>query len=273
MSTSSLLLWIAIIEGLTEFLPISSTAHMIFISFFFGSHKNEFVKLYQISIQFGAILAIVILYWKQIPAFRYYKFYVNLFVATIPILLLGKLFDNNIEKILEQPIPIAIVLIIGGIILLFIDNQNIIKNYKIYQVKNLTIKKVIIIGIWQSLAIIPGVSRSAISIIGGMQQGLSRSTALKFSFLLALPTIIAVTCYSIFFKNWNYQGEEQKGFEIIFSTQENIISFILGNIISFIIARMVVKFFIQIFNHFGFKIWGIYRIILGTIILIYSIYY
>lgn len=260
---------IAIIEGITEFLPISSTAHMIFSSTFFGIQEDQFVKIYQISIQFGAICSVVFIYWKKFFNFKKNNFHIKLFFAISPIIILGFFFNNKIEKILEKPFIIAIVLIIGGIILVFIDK--IFKNHHILiqNEENLTIKKAIIIGLWQSLAIIPGTSRSAASIIGGMQQGLSRDFSVIFSFFLAVPTIFAVTCYSIFLKNWHYQGIEKKGFEIILISKENIINFIGGNVIAFLVALVVIKFFIKIIKRFGFTFWGIYRIISGILILIY----
>lgn len=261
---------IAIIEGLTELFPVSSTAHMIFMSTFFGIQKNEFVKMYQISIQFGAILAVIVFYWKNFFNSKEFSFYLKLFLAVIPSLILGKLFDDKIEKILENPFSIAIILIIGGIILLFIDT--ILKYPQVLKKEDITTKQAIVIGFWQCLAIVPGTSRSAASIIGAMQQGLSRNLAIEFSFLLAVPTMIAVSCYSIFFKDWDYQGKEQKGFEMIFSSQENTINFIGGNIIAFLVTFIAIKLFIGILKRFGFKIWGVYRIVVGVLILIYLYY-
>ncbi|MCB9201956.1 MAG: undecaprenyl-diphosphate phosphatase [Flavobacteriales bacterium] len=260
-------IWIAIIEGLTEFLPVSSTAHMIFTSTLFGIQENEFVKMYEVSIQFGAILAVVVLYWKKFFNFENFNFYKKLAFAVIPALILGKLFDDKIESVMGQTEVIAIVLILGGIILLFIDNY--FKNPVIHEEKDLSIKKAVTIGFWQCLAMMPGTSRSAASIIGGMQQGLSRSLAAEFSFFLAVPTMLAVTCYSLFLKDWNYEGQEQKGFEMIFSSSDNILNFLAGNVIAFVVAIIAIKFFIGILKRFGFKIWGYYRIILGIAMLVY----
>jgi undecaprenyl-diphosphatase len=258
---------IAIIEGLTEYLPVSSTAHMIFTSSFFNIQDDEFVKMFQVSIQFGAILAVVALYWKKFFSFKAFNFYKKLAFAVIPALVLGKLFDDKIEEILEKPIPIAIVLIVGGVILLFID-QLFTKN-KIEKEEKITVKKAITIGFWQCLAMMPGTSRSAASIIGGMQQGLTRKLAAEFSFFLAVPTMLAVTLYSVFVKDWIYNGLEQKGYEMIFSSSANTTNFIIGNIIAFVVAIIAIKFFIEILQKFGFKIWGWYRIIVGIILLIY----
>ncbi len=259
---------LAVIEGLTEFLPVSSTAHMIFASSIMGNESDEFAKMFQVSIQFGAILAVVVLYWKKFFDFKSPKFYFKLFMAVIPALILGKLFDDKIEEVLEKPIPIAIVLIVGGVILLFIDK--LFKSAsKIRKEEDISVVKAVIIGFWQCLAMMPGTSRSAASIIGGMQQGLTRKLAAEFSFFLAVPTMLAVTCYSIFLKDWNYHGTEEKGYQMILSSNNNMISFLVGNVIAFIVAVIAIKFFIGILEKYGFKIWGWYRIIAGTALLIY----
>ena len=258
---------LAIIEGVTEYLPISSTGHMIFASSYFGIQNDDFVKLFQVSIQFGAILAVVFLYWKKFFDFSKFNFYIKLAIAVIPALVLGKLFDDKIEAVLEKPVPIAIVLILGGIVLVFIDR--LFKNPVINKEEEVTVKKAIVIGFWQCLAMMPGTSRSAASIIGGMQQGLTRKMAAEFSFLLAVPTMLAVTLYSIFLKDWNYNGLEQKGYEMILSSNHNLIVFVLGNIIAFVVAAFAIKFFIGFLEKFGFKIWGYYRIIVGFALLLY----
>ena len=258
---------IAIIEGLTEYLPVSSTAHMIFTSSFFGIQEDEFVKMFQVSIQFGAILAVVFLYWKKFFDFKNIKFYLKLAVAVLPALVLGKLFDDKIETVLEKPIPIAVVLIVGGVILLFIDQ--IFTKHTIDDEKDITFKKALTIGFWQCLAMMPGTSRSAASIIGGMQQNLTRKAAAEFSFFLAVPTMLAVTAYSIFVKDWNHNGVEQKGYEMIFATPENTMSFFVGNLVAFVVAVIAIKFFIGVLTKYGFKPWGWYRIIAGILLLIY----
>ena len=258
---------IAIVEGLTEYLPVSSTAHMIFTSSFFGIQEDEFVKMFQVSIQFGAILAVVFLYWKKFFDFKNIKFYLKLGVAVLPALVLGKLFDDKIETVLEKPIPIAVVLIVGGIILLFIDQ--IFTKHTIDDEKDITFKKALTIGFWQCLAMMPGTSRSAASIIGGMQQNLTRKAAAEFSFFLAVPTMLAVTAYSIFVKDWNHNGLEQKGYEMIFATPENTMSFFVGNLVAFVVAVIAIKFFIGVLTKYGFKPWGWYRIIAGILLLIY----
>lgn len=256
---------LAIIEGITEYLPVSSTGHMIFASSYFGIEKEEFVKLFQVSIQFGAILAVVVLYWKKFFDFTKFQFFLKLGFAVIPALILGKLFDEKIETVLEHPTPIAIVLIIGGGILLFIDR--FFKNPTIVKEEEITIKKAIAIGFWQCLAMMPGTSRSAASIIGGMQQGLTRQAAAEFSFFLAVPTMLAVTCYSVFIKSYETSG--LKGYELIIKSPENTKMFIIGNVVAFIVAVLAIKFFIEIIKKYGFKPWGWYRIITGFLLLVY----
>ena len=256
---------IAIIEGLTEYLPVSSTAHMVFMSSYFGIQEDDFVKLFQVSIQFGAILAVVALYWKKFFDFSKLSFFIKLACAVIPALILGKLFDDAIEAVLGNPIPIAIVLIVGGIVLLFIDSK--FQNPTILKEEDITIKKAVTIGFWQCLAMMPGTSRSAASIIGGMQQGLSRHAAAEFSFFLAVPTMLAVTCYSVFLKT--YEASQMKGYELILKSDEHIQLFLLGNLVAFVVAILAIKFFIEIIKQYGFKPWGWYRIVVGTFLLLY----
>lgn len=259
---------IAIIEGLTEYLPISSTAHMGFTAALMGMEESEFLKMFQVSIQFGAILSIVVLYWRKFFDFKNFNFYIKLICAVIPALILGYLFDDKIEAVLGNQIAISSVLVLGGIILLFVDKW--FKNPKITDEKEITIKKAIVIGFWQCLAMMPGTSRSAASIIGGMTQGLNRKAAAEFSFFLAVPTMLAVTVYSIFVKTWGEETENaQKGYEMILSSSENIQVFIIGNIVAFVVALIAVKTFIAVLTKYGFKFWGWYRILVGIGLLIY----
>ena len=255
---------IAIIEGLTEYLPVSSTAHMIFVSSYFGIQEDDFVKLFQVSIQFGAILAVVFLYWRKFFDFSKFNFYIKLIAAVIPALILGKLFDDKIDAVLGNPIPIAIVLILGGVILLFVDNR--FQNPTVVSEEQITVKKAVIIGFWQCLAMMPGTSRSAASIIGGMQQGLTRATAAEFSFFLAVPTMMAVTVYSLFLKT--YDITQLKGYELLMQG-DNIKFFLVGNVIAFIVAVLAIKLFIEVIKKYGFKPWGYYRIVVGLFLLIY----
>ncbi len=259
---------IAIIEGLTEYLPISSTAHMGFTAALMGLPEGEFLKMFQVSIQFGAILSVVVLYWKKFFDFSNFDFYLKLVIAVLPALVLGYLFDDAIESVLGNQIAISSVLILGGIVLLFADKW--FQNPKILDEKDIPIKKALVIGFWQCLAMMPGTSRSAASIIGGMSQGLSRKASAEFSFFLAVPTMAAVTVYSIFVKTWGKgTTNEMKGYEMILQDQFHIILFVLGNVVAFIVAMIAIKFFIAVLTKFGFKAWGWYRIVIGIILLIY----
>ena len=244
---------IAIVEGLTEYLPISSTAHMGFTASLMGMPEDEYLKMFQVSIQFGAILSIVVLYWRKFFDFSNFNFYIKLACAVVPALILGKLFDDKIEAVLGNQKVISIVLIIGGIILIFVDKW--FKNPVIDNEKEISVKKAVIIGFWQCLAMMPGTSRSAASIIGGMTQGLSRKAAAEFSFFL---------------KKWGAEGTvQQKGYELIMASDQSFWLFIIGNVVAFLVAMIAVKFFIHILTKFGFKVWGIYRIIVGSVLLYY----
>jgi undecaprenyl-diphosphatase len=256
---------LAIVEGLTEFLPISSTGHMIVTSYLLGIHKDEFTKLYEISIQFGAILAVVVLYWRKFFEFRRWQFYVKLFVGVWPALLLGYLFSDKIDALLESPTTVAITMLAGGIVLLFIDR--LFKNQTIESDDQITFPKAFLVGCWQVLAMIPGVSRSAASIIGGMQQKFTRNLAAEFSFFLAVPTMLAASCYTIFLKEWDNGYLKRKGYQIIMENSQNLTSFIVGNIVAFVVAMLAIKFFINYLKIYGFRAFGFYRIIAGIILL------
>ncbi len=259
---------LAIIEGLTEYLPISSTAHMGFTAAIMGLPEGEFLKMFQVSIQFGAILSVVVLYWKKFFDFSNLDFYLKLVIAVLPALVLGYLFDDAIESVLGNQVAISSVLILGGIVLLFADRW--FQNPKILDEKDIPNKKALVIGFWQCLAMMPGTSRSAASIIGGMSQGLSRKASAEFSFFLAVPTMAAVTVYSIFVKTWGKgTTNEMKGYEMILQDQYHIMLFLIGNVVAFVIAMMAIKFFIAVLTKFGFKAWGWYRIVIGIILLVY----
>jgi len=245
---------IAIVEGLTEFLPISSTGHMIIAEKLLGIPHDDFTKL----IQFGAIMAVVVLYWKKFmtplsSGKKGWQFYLKLLVAVIPALILGFIFSDKIDDLLESSLTVAITMIAGGIILLFIDN--VFKHHPIETEEQISFQKAFMIGLWQCVAMIPGVSRSAASIIGGMQQHLTRKLAAEFSFFLAVPTMAAATGYKLL-----------KGYETI--TTENIKLFAIGNIVAFVVAMLAIKFFIGFLQKHGFKLFGYYRIIGGVILLI-----
>jgi undecaprenyl-diphosphatase len=247
---------IAIVEGLTEFLPISSTGHMIITEKVLGITETDFIKVFTVAIQFGAILAVVVLYTKKFLDFKRWQFYVKLAAAVVPALLLGFLFSKRIDALLESSLTVAITMLVGGVILLFIDKT--FKNPTIDSEEKISFGKAIIIGVWQCIAMIPGVSRSAASIIGGMQQKLTRSAAAEFSFFLAVPTMLAATCYKLL-KYYNERG----GF-----SSEEIKQLAIGNVVAFIVALLAIKFFIGFLKKYGFTIWGWYRIIVGIILLL-----
>ncbi len=257
---------IAIVEGITEYLPISSTGHMIIASSLLGINKEEFTKLFEVAIQFGAILAVVALYWKRFFDFSKWQFYVKLIVGVIPALILGYLFSDKIDEMLESPLVVAISLLLGGIVLLFIDRAF---NHPTVEInEEITYKSAFVTGLWQTIAMIPGVSRSAASIIGGMQQKFTRNVAAEFSFFLAVPTMAAATLYSIFIKKWNIGDEIKKGYELILQSQENTVAFVVGNVVAFIVAVIAIKFFIEYLKKHGFKFFGWYRIIAGLILFV-----
>lgn len=247
---------IGIIEGLTEFLPISSTGHMIITEKLLGVTETDFVKVFTVAIQLGAILAVIVLYRKKFFNKDIIPFYSKLLIGVIPVLILGFLFSKKIDLLLESSVTVAITLLLGGIVLLFIDNY--FKNPRIQSEKQVTYTNSILIGLWQCIAMIPGVSRSAASIIGGMQQKLTRSAAAEFSFFLAVPTMFAATGYKL----WKYFKEQGS-----FSTQE-IKLLAIGNLVAFFVAIIAIKFFIDFLKKHGFRVWGVYRIILGIILLI-----
>jgi len=257
---------LAVVEGLTEFLPVSSTGHMIITSSLLGIQKDQFTKLFEISIQFGAILAVVVLYGRKFFEFRRWQFYIKLIVGVIPALVLGYFFSDKIDDLLESPTTVAIAMLAGGIILLVIDEA--FQKPQVESDDQISYGKAFIVGIWQTLAMVPGVSRSAASIIGGMQQKFTRFLAAEFSFFLAVPTMLAATVYSLFVKKWEHEGDVTTGYKIITSSSENTISFIVGNVVAFAVALFAIRFFINYLKVYGFKIFGIYRIIAGIILLV-----
>lgn len=257
---------LAVVEGLTEFLPISSTGHMVIASSLMGIHEDSFTKLFEVAVQLGAILAVVVLYWKKFVDFRSPKFYLKLILAVLPALVLGFLFSDAIDSWLESPVTVAISLVLGGIVLLFIDR--FFQHPTVIREEEISFKKGVTIGFWQCLAMMPGVSRSASSIIGGMQQGLTRSLAAEFSFFLAVPTMAAASGYSLILKDYPTATGEQKGYELLLSSSENITAFLVGNLIAFVVAMLAIKFFISFLQKRGFKLFGYYRIVFGIIMLV-----
>ena len=264
---------IAIVEGLTEFLPVSSTGHMIIAQHVLGVESTEFVKAFTFIIQFGAILSVVCLYWKRFfrlnhkPApegasavkrfIHKFDFYWKLLVAFIPAAVLGLLFSDAIDAMLESVTVVAVMLIVGGIFMLFCD--------RIFGTGRedtpMTEKRAFVIGLFQCISMIPGVSRSMATIVGGMAQKLTRKAAAEFSFFLAVPTMFAATVYKM--AKLFMEG----GTEII---ANNLTPLIVGNIVAFIVALLAIKFFINFVTKYGFKAFGWYRIIVGAIILIMS---
>ncbi|HTE26780.1 undecaprenyl-diphosphate phosphatase [Flavitalea sp.] len=244
---------IAIVEGITEFLPVSSTGHMIIASSLMGIEKEEFTKLFTVAIQLGAIMAVVVLYWRKFFDFKKWQFYLKLIVAVIPAIILGLLFSDNIDALLESPTTVGITLILGGIILLFIDR--FFQRAAINEESEISFGKSFVIGMWQCIAMVPGVSRSAATIIGGMQQGLTRKLAAEFSFFVAVPTMAAATGYKLL-----------KGYESF--TPDHVKLLAIGNLVAFIVAIIAIRFFIGFLQKYGFRIFGWYRIIAGIILLI-----
>lgn len=262
---------IAIVEGLTEFLPVSSTGHMIITQNLLGVESTEFVKAFTFIIQFGAILSVVVLYWKRFfqlnhtPApegansiqrfLHKFDFYWKLFVAFVPAAVLGLLFSDAIDAMLESVMVVAIMLIVGGVFMLYCD--------KIFNKGSdktpFTEKRAFMVGLFQCISMIPGVSRSMATIVGGMSQGMTRKAAAEFSFFLAVPTMFGATLYKM------YKLLKEGGTELILN---NMTTLIVGNVVAFVVAMLAIKFFIEYVQKYGFKAFGWYRIIVGGIILV-----
>ncbi|SBV96777.1 undecaprenyl-diphosphate phosphatase [uncultured Dysgonomonas sp.] len=263
---------IAIVEGLTEFLPVSSTGHMIIAQSLLGVESNEFVKAFTVIIQFGAILSVIVLYWKRFFRFREvpesentgflkyvlykYEFYWKLLMGFIPAAILGFIFNDMIDELLESVLVVSIMLVLGGILMLFVDKWF---NRPEEGEQEITYKNAFIIGCYQCIAMIPGVSRSMATIVGGMSRGLSRKNAAEFSFFLAVPTMAAATGYKLLKLIMS-----DTGFELL---KDNIGVLVIGNVVAFIVALLAIKFFIGFVTKYGFKLFGWYRIIVGGILL------
>lgn len=249
---------IAIVEGITEFLPVSSTGHMIITSSLLGIASDDFTKLYEVAIQLGAILSVVVLYRKKFFPLNRWQFYLKLIVAVIPALIMGGLFADKIDELLESTLTVAITLLAGGFVLLFIDK--LFKQSTIETDEGISLRRAFVIGCWQCLAMIPGVSRSASSIIGGMQQKLTRSLAAEFSFFLAVPTMAAATGYKLL-KAWKDHPD-------MLTDSHNLMILGIGNVVAFVVALLAIRFFIGFVQQFGFRLFGWYRIIAGAILLV-----
>lgn len=245
---------LAIIEGLTEYLPVSSTGHMVIASSIMGIAEDPFTKLFTVVIQLGGILAVVVLYFKRF--FQSLDFYFKLFVAFIPSAVIGLLFKSRIDAFLENPILVAVTLLLGGIFFLFVDN--IFRKTEEAPEKPVRYPNAFWIGCFQVISMIPGVSRSAATIIGGLSQGLNKKQAAEFSFFLAVPTMLGATAKSLFdyFDNGISLGKEE------------ITLLAIGNIVAFIVAVLAIKGFISFLTKHGFRIFGWYRIVIGALILL-----
>jgi undecaprenyl-diphosphatase len=251
---------LGIVEGISEFLPISSTGHMIIASSIMGINEEAFTKLFEVCIQFGAILSVVVLYWKKFFDFSRWQFYLKLVAAFIPAAIMGAIFSKKIDALLESSMTVGVSFFVGGIVLLFIDS--IFKNGKIDDDRQIGYPKAFIIGCFQVLAMIPGVSRSASTIVGGLQQKLTRKLAAEFSFFLAVPTMAAATLKKL----WDFHKDG-------IAFQPGQISMLLvGNVIAFIVALIAIKTFISYVQKHSFRAFGVYRIIAGLAVfaLIYS---
>jgi len=249
---------IAIIEGITEFLPISSTAHMKFANPFLGIADSPFVDLYEIVIQFAAILSVVVIYRKEFFNFKDYHFYLKLLLAVLPALLFGALLKKYIDAVLDNLWVIATVMVLGGIALIFIDRY-FKKQVESVDQEPIQFKQAFWVGCFQVLAIVfPGLSRSAATIIGGLSQKLSKKAAAEFSFFLAVPTMLAASAKSTLDV---YQDHPE-----VFIA-DNLMNLFIGGLVAFFVALVSVKFFIQFVQKRGFSIFGWYRIALGLAML------
>lgn len=245
---------IAIVEGITEFLPISSTGHMIITEKLLGMNIDEFTKAFTVNIQFGAILSVVVLYWRRF--LQSWTFYQKLFVAFLPAAVIGFLASDFIDSMLESVMVVAITMFLGGILLLFVDKWF----NKASDNQEISYPTALKIGFWQCIAMIPGVSRSAASIIGGMQQKLNRTNAAEFSFFLAVPTMAAASGYKLLKLILEPNG--------VSMLKENLTTLLIGNVVAFIVAMIAIKTFITFLQKHGFKVFGWYRIVVGLILIV-----
>jgi undecaprenyl-diphosphatase len=244
----------AIVEGITEFLPVSSTGHMIITQRILNIESTEFVKAFTVNIQFGAILSVLVLYWKRF--FQSLDFYWKLFIAFLPAAIIGFLASDYIDAMLENVFVVAITLVLGGVLMLFVDKwfDNPQEN------QEMDWKRALKIGFFQCIAMIPGVSRSMATIVGGMTTKLSRKNAAEFSFFLAVPTMAAASGYKLL----KLMLEPASASMLT----DNLMTLLIGNVVAFIVALAAIKFFIGYVTKYGFKVFGYYRIIVGVAILV-----
>jgi len=244
---------IAIVEGITEFLPVSSTGHMIIAQKLLAIESTEFVKAFTVNIQFGAILSVVVLYWKRF--FQTWDFYWKLLVAFLPAAVIGFLASDYIDSMLESVLVVAIMLVLGGVLMLFVDNWF----NKPVEDQSMDWKRSLKIGFFQCIAMIPGVSRSMATIVGGMTTKLSRKNAAEFSFFLAVPTMAAASGYKLLKLIMDPASATM--------LSDNLVTLLIGNVVAFLVAMAAIKFFIGFITKYGFKAFGYYRIIVGVAIL------
>jgi len=245
---------ISIVEGITEFLPVSSTGHMIIAQKLLNVESTEFVKAFTVNIQFGAILSVIVLYWKRF--FQTLDFYWKLIIAVFPALILGFLLSDYIDSLLENVAVVAVMLVLGGILMLFVDKWF----DKPEENQEMNWKRALKIGFFQCIAMIPGVSRSMATIVGGMTTKLSRKNAAEFSFFLAVPTMAAASGYKLLKLFLEPNGKTLLA--------DNLVTLLIGNAVAFVVAMAAIKFFIGFLTKYGFKAFGYYRIIVGAAILI-----
>jgi undecaprenyl-diphosphatase len=246
---------LGVVEGITEFLPISSTGHMIIASAFMGISEDSFTKLFEVCIQFGAILSVVVLYRKQFFDFKRLRFYLKLMVAFIPAAVFGALFSKKIDAMLESSLTVGMSFLVGGIVLLFIDKM--FEYTEIENIEEVGYPKALLIGCFQVIAMIPGVSRSAATIVGGLQQNLTRKFAAEFSFFLAVPTMAAATAKKL----WDFH---KAGLTF---TNDQLPMLAVGNVIAFVVALIAIRTFIGYVQKHSFRAFGVYRILAGIMVI------
>ncbi|WP_018477451.1 undecaprenyl-diphosphate phosphatase [Pontibacter roseus] len=258
---------LAIVEGLTEFLPVSSTGHMIIASALMGINELPITKIFAVNIQFGAILSVVVLYWRRF--INSFAFYQKLLLAFVPAAIIGFVLNDVIDAMLGSVFIVAVMLVLGGVVLLFVD-----KWFAHASEDRITYKNAVVIGFFQCIAMIPGVSRSAASIIGGLTQGVNRKAAAEFSFFLAVPTMLAASTYKLIKDLLKLEISDIVKFDLVkiqnsldVITAADLRLLLIGNVVAFIVAMIAIRFFINFLTKYGFKMFGYYRIALGIALL------